>query len=676
MNARHKATGSRLPAPSLLRTGAAGAMAAVITAGLVLVNLTSSAPPAAASAQLTPFEGCAEIGEWYRANAEVTVDRYGVRAARPPVAEERAIADLGAKSLAGAEPPVTAPEDSGNAVGTGDTGTNLQEATVDEPDSAKTNGRTLFTVQDDRLVTVDVSGSTPRKLSEVALPGLSTTEQEPQLLLDKDRLLVFASSTGSPDAPAVSRTGPATSGAVTETIHPPGTPVTFLIVVDVAEPAHPRPVSTQRLTGASVSARLHGHRVRLALTTQPRLPTPQGAEWSEGQNARANERAWKSLDGQAFLPQRISGSGRLTPLMACTDVYHPEQATGVNALSVVTLDLSRTDPVVHALAVTAGGDTMYASSERLYVAATASGRPDPVMPWWPTDHDTTAIHGFDITDQHSTHYLASGEVQGYLHNQWAMSARDGFLRVVATRPATSERPSESAVSILKEVKSRSEEPGTLEIVGEVAGLGKTEQTRAVRWFDDLAVVVTFRQTDPLYLVDVSQETNPVLRGELKIPGYSAYLHPIGHHRLLGVGQDATEQGELLGTQVSTFDVADLTAPRQLHTLTERATSSTVEDDSRVFAYLPGRGIAIIPVADPRGLGLRAVRVDDDGTLQHMGSYPQAGGLTEQPSDISVRRAIPVNADTVAAVVSDTRGLGAQVVLLRLDELMPSAGVHL
>ena len=81
--------------------------------------------------------------------------------------------------------------------------------------------------------------------------------------------------------------------------------------------------------------------------------------------------------------------------------------------------------------------------------------------------------------------------------------------------------------------------------------------------------MTFRQTDPLYVIDLTDPANPVLDGELKIPGYSAYLHPVGDGLLLGVGQDATETGQTLGTQLSLFDVSDPTNPQQIDTLPDR-----------------------------------------------------------------------------------------------------------
>ena len=133
------------------------------------------------------------------------------------------------------------------------------------------------------------------------------------------------------------------------------------------------------------------------------------------------------------------------------------------------------------------------------------------------------------------------------------------------------------------------------------GLGRGEQIKSVRWFDDLAVVVTFRQMDPLYTVDLSDPDHPRLRGELKIPGFSGYLHPIGHDRLLGVGIDATSQGRARGAQVSVFDVSDLAHPVRVDRYAYGGQSDlAAPDDPRGFTWVPG----------PDGAGVGWTQVQD------------------------------------------------------------------
>ena len=136
----------------------------------------------------------------------------------------------------------------------------------------------------------------------------------------------------------------------------------------------------------------------------------------------------------------------------------------------------------------------------------------------------------------------------------------------------------------------------LRVVGSVAGLGEGEQIFAVRFMGEIGYVVTFRQTDPLYTIDLSDPTAPKVVGELKILGYSAYLHPIGEGLLLGVGQDADEQGRTSGTQVSVFDVSDLANPIRIHQYTfPEFSRSQAEFDHHAFLYWPPTGIAVLPI---------------------------------------------------------------------------------
>jgi uncharacterized secreted protein with C-terminal beta-propeller domain len=254
---------------------------------------------------------------------------------------------------------------------------------------------------------------------------------------------------------------------------------------------------------------------------------------------------------------------------------------------------------------------VYASTDRLYVATTAGG-------WWAwetgdrSSEVITEVHAFDVTEE-DTRYVASGEVPGYVMDRWSFSEHEGMLRVATT---SDDGGSESSVTVL-------EEDGTgLDVVGSVGGMGKGEHIQSVRWFDDLAIVVTFRQTDPLYTVDLSDPTAPAVLGELKIPGFSAYLHPVGEDLLLGIGQDATGRGQATGSQASTFDISDLSDPTRVTALglgTHRY--STVEDDPRAFTYLAEQGIALVPV-DGWGRDearLAALQVQEDGTLTHAGS---------------------------------------------------------
>ncbi len=172
----------------------------------------------------------------------------------------------------------------------------------------------------------------------------------------------------------------------------------------------------------------------------------------------------------------------------------------------------------------------------------------------------TEIHRFDVSDPDETAYTGSGAVDGYMLSQWSMSEHEGILRVASTTSPPFDPTGEQQGESESYVTALATTGEKLTRVGRVGGLGRTEQIYAVRFMGDVGYVVTFRQTDPLYTLDLSDPTEPRVVGELKIPGYSAYLHPVGEGLLLGVGQDADASGQTQGLQASLFDVSDPAEP--------------------------------------------------------------------------------------------------------------------
>lgn len=188
-------------------------------------------------------------------------------------------------------------------------------------------------------------------------------------------------------------------------------------------------------------------------------------------------------------------------------------------------------------------------------------------------------------------------------------------------------------------------------VGRVADLGLEGETIfSVRYVDDVAYLVTFRQTDPFYVVDLSDPTNMTVLGELKIPGYSSYLHPISDTLVLGVGQDASDDGFTTGTKVSLFDVSDHANPRELDVWTMPNAGSDAEFDHRAFLYWAPTGTAVLPLTSwsEQYSGAVVLNVSADGLVEqgrvtHVDDDVQSGqtdcdvvsfdGLTEQDGDL-------------------------------------------
>jgi beta propeller domain-containing protein len=533
--------------PAVLLTGL-GALAAIVGAAGAAAGANATSP-----ARLQPFRSCGELIAYAKANASKFVGAGGV-VERPGI--------------------VTPPAAPGRErAGADSSTTNVQEAGVDEPDVVKSDGSRIFTIAGGKLYSVDGRAQMPRVLGSLRLPDGWAHE----LLLHKGKLLVLSRAAAAGD-PAV--------GA--SRIAPQLPAKTILSEVDIRTPSAMRVVRTLTVDGAYLTARQNDATARVVVVSGPKLPPVKGSPADVVAATRAG--SWLP---SSVLHDRATGRKTTRSLVQCRQVQRPERFSGVGLVTVVTIDLERGLPPVDSDAVMTDGQTVYASPEALYVAS-QRWLPMPFVRTGSVPTTTTEIHKLDTSKPGRTAYRASGSVRGYLLNQWSLSEHRGYLRVASTElpiwwgPAP-QQESESFVTTL------AERDGKLGEVGRVGGLGRGERVYAVRFLGEVGYVVTFRQVDPLYTIDLGDPARPRVRGALKILGYSAYLHPVGGDRLLGVGQDASEQGRVLGAQLQLFDVADLSRPARLDAVQLGAGSSEVEYDHHAFLFWPATGLAVVPV---------------------------------------------------------------------------------
>lgn len=485
--------------------------------------------------------------------------------------------------------------DVGGGSGTGDhSTTNVQEEGVDEPDIVKTDGRRIVTLSNGVLSVVDVTSSPPQRVGSVEL---ATDNSHPtDFLLAGDKVLVFGSGWIHDDGG--DRSGP------TIDVWRPGRQLATITEVSIADPANPAVGATLRTDGWYLTSRLVGDVARVVVRSEPtELPFvyPQ-SQSGEARAEAANREVVQQSRIEDWMPsyELVSPDGSVTAsglLVSCERVSAPTEFAGFGTLSVLTFDLSSTMGDGDATSVLAGGDTAYASDERLYVATNRYVDPLVIEQG---DRDaierleqdySTSIHAFDISGSRPAEYLASGTVPGHLINQFAMSEHEGRLRAATTRgmPWSATDESESLVTLLEH---RGDE---LVTVGQVGDMGRGERIYSVRYAGDIAYVVTFRQTDPFYTVDLSDPTAPRVVGELKIPGFSSYLHPIDDDLVIGVGQQADDRGVPQGSKVSLFDVTDLASPTEVATWTLPASQSRVEHDHHAFLYWPATKQLVMPL---------------------------------------------------------------------------------
>jgi hypothetical protein len=634
-------------------------LSGLIAAGIALTACTGGGSPvaqppigaASAAFRLVSYDSCPDALTKLREAAAEHVTAYGLSGAVVPAA------GTGAELAVGAAAPnmdaAAAPQQRQAY-----SGTNTHEAGVDEPDLVKTDGRRIVTLTDGTLRVVDTATKTVT--GTLTIPDRPTRRwYADQMLLSGGRVLLIGPSyLDSPDLPATS--GQPRSARPDIAIYPPLLQGSRLVLVDLSD--GPRVVDELTVDGGFIDARQVGSLARVVTRSLPHLKWvyPDG-RLTAAEALRENRRILAESTIDDWLPRAVrGGSGPAQPLVQCADVSHPRTYSATSMLTVLTADLTRSLQITDAVTVLADGQTVYGTGSSLYIADDHRGDAIPLA----VEGDTTIgdlpkaqteVHKFDISKPGKPRYVGSGAVAGWLLNQYSMSEYDDNLRIATTediqrngpQPREPEVPQPDAPGTESTVTVLAQRDDRLVAVGQVSGLGRGEQIHSVRFIGPVGYVVTFRQTDPLYTLDLRDPTRPRVVGELKITGFSSYLHPVGDGRLIGLGQDADVSGRVQGSQISLFDVTNPAEPRRLDAFALPGGYSEAESDPHAFLYWPDDGIVVVPMWAPvrqdlpnrPGFGGALVLRLAGDTLNELGFV--AHPVSTRGSDPSIRRSLVI-----------------------------------
>lgn len=493
--------------------------------------------------------------------------------------------------------------------------TNTQVDGVDEADFVETDGQYIYVAHNGRLTIVHADLTVA---SESALSGDVVGSY-----LSGDRLTVIT-QTGSGWYGPMMRMAYGNWG--------PWNPRTTLTVYDVSNRTAPAVLNQTVFDGGYQSSRSVDGIVYLVLQRSVNLPAPQytetpvvdddGTTVLDGEADALLKRPWGGSTITAYrtyetwdsyasrvgpqianlaLPHAytVDAGGNLIDLglvAGAGDIVRPHTGGQQALLTVVSVDSSQSGAgfadSVGSL-VSATGGAVYMTPEALYVASNEGHHTDS---GWSTDTriDRFTVAGTDIGWQ------AGGLVEGTLINQFAMDERDGHLRV-ATHTTGSQlvdgtwsTRNDSGIYILDTAGD------TLDEVGRVTGLAPGEQLYAVRFVGDTGYLVTFLQTDPLFAVDLSDPTDPVLQGELIVPGFSNYLQSVGDGLLLGIGQEREAGSWNTHLHASLFNVTDGTSltqiDREFLDPGYQWSWSDAQFDHHALLYSALDGLLVVPVA--------------------------------------------------------------------------------
>lgn len=444
--------------------------------------------------------------------------------------------------------------------------TNTQEIDVDEGDIVETDGRFVYSIVDNRLRSVDLDSAT--LLEEIDLPT-----GDSQMILSGSRLILVTSQW---DATA-------------------DTVVTIFSVADGKLSFESR----THLEGQQVSVRSVGDNVYVTIRSGivERLDFVTPRDGTEDQLKAAEKRNRKVIDeltADQILPRmfdesEIGGRGEISPALDCSAVGHPNVFSGWGITWVARIPTTDEASISGDVGILADSQNAYTSSSSLYVATTRwdDTTNEDLLPTKPEPVHTD-LHAFALNDSGAFEYAASGRVLGTLLNSYSMSEYEGVLRV-----ATTSYEYDFGKGQDNGVHSFRLEDGHLAEIGSVRGLGRGEMIQGVRFDGPRGYVVTFRQVDPLYVLDLSNPETPELVGELKIPGYSTYLKPIDGDRVIAIGMSGTETGFITGVQVSVFDVADPSDPKLVAT-SDIGDWSEATWDPHAFLWWSQTGQIVVP----------------------------------------------------------------------------------
>jgi len=516
--------------------------------------------------------------------------------------------------------------------------TNNQVSGVHEGDIIKTDSLGNMYILSGRHFMV-AKGFPPQDLT--TLTKIDLGAHGLNLFLDKEnhRVTILARH----DAPIyIAETRPSPAEDALSVVYPtPEQDYTVAIFYDVTNPSEPKVIDQIRMRGyfregRRIENRLHlvsSHYLQLtalnkdtgfidlrdkfsAIVNKAKCDSPNGDINNNPDVILAKKNLSEKITGiidtidpSTYLPDanRITdGTLEPIPYLACNDINHPAVNMSLGLQIITSIDTDGAN--MAGTGVINNSHITYASKNSLYLAENSQN-------WWwvlPNNERPTSqsvIYKFAISKD-APSYVATGRVDGYIHNQFSMSeqtydgkdvlrvatTQDDFFRIDDSDPNSWQRVQTNHLSLLGD-----DEAGQLNLVGEVRNFAPNENIRSARFIGNRGFVVTFRNVDPLFTFDLSNPVSPELMGELTIPGFSSYMHPYDDRHLITIGREGGLDGIGTGNdmQLQLVDVSDMSAPKVIHKYTPDVPQSwswsAAEYDHKAFTFYKPANLLAIPL---------------------------------------------------------------------------------
>ncbi len=430
--------------------------------------------------------------------------------------------------------------------------TNLQVEGVDEADIIKNDGKYIYYISNNALYIFSTSpAESMKKLSETKIVS-GNDGWIYDMYKYKNYLSINYTSYGKGNDRATSQ----------------------VRIYDVSDPAKPVLKHTFEQDGEYLTSRMIGGRI---YTVSTYYLYTGSIEYKNN-----------TVTAQDIVPRVYVDGGKGVSLPASSICMIPEDST--TSYSVIgCVDLNNLEAGAKTKAILGGGNNSYCAADALYISrqvydykSGSSGTRNDIM-WVGTT--TTDIFRFDLT-ANGAEYVCSGNVNGYALNQFSMDEYNGYFRIATTDNRKTDGEEINLITVLDK---------NLKTVGTLGDIAKGEVIKSVRFIKSKGYVVTFEQTDPLFVIDLSNPAAPAILGELKIPGFSSYLHPIDDRYILGVGTDGDENGAKNGVKLSLFDISNPASPKEVDKYTIENSYTSIGSDHKSVMYYKSRNLFGVPI---------------------------------------------------------------------------------
>ncbi len=483
---------------------------------------------------------------------------FSVLSTLPTIESEEELRDI---LLAGVEKEkwsISIREDSSEEKSTNDSATsegdfsetNVQVGGIDEGDIVKTDGKYIYSTSHNEIFITDAAAM--KHVSTIKFEG----EIYPQeIFIQNDKLVAISEMYGSPTFSE--ETKAIAKGHVN------------IKIFDISDKGKPKQIKELGVEGHFRTSRLHDSIMYVIANQYPDV-------W-------ILREVWSNDD--EVIPHYYDSEGDIHKQDLAKIQYVPG-SNEKNYMHLIAIDLESEQLDYNIETILGSGDNFYMSHENLYIAADKYNVNNNLS--------NTQLFKYDV-DGLKMNFHSLGEVEGAIINQFAMDEYEGNFRIATT--IYSEAEPTNSLYILDE---------NMNTIGELSGLAKDERIYSVRYMGDKAYMVTFKEVDPLFVIDTSEPTKPVVLGELKIPGYSSYLHFYDENHLIGFGYDTKlmqddRGGSFVqngGMKISLFDVSDFHNPKEKDSVIigGNGTHSDVLYDHKALFQHKGRSLYGFPIS--------------------------------------------------------------------------------